>query len=160
MKCAICGKEIDEGKETVDHIFPRAMYKWFAEYLQEEHNNRIKKIIEGPDNKAWVHHHCNIVKGEQIYKISTLYVSEQKKLKLYEVKELLGPVIKQYIRNKEKKLSEQSGKCFCCGRRISLRGGTVRRIDPNKKRIWENACIVCHYCNLRNKEFKSFRKSN
>lgn len=157
MRCAICGKEITS-TPTIDHVYPKALYKWSECYVSKERYRLIKRIVENSGNKLLVHKHCNVKKEEALPEIDALYVDGTTKTSLKNRAIRLEAVIETYANNKLQKIIEQKYKCFCCNKPINVNTGVLRRIQPQKKRVWENACIVCHKCNINNPSFRPRNK--
>ena len=155
MVCAICGKEI-AFTPSVDHVLPRSLYKWSEAYLSKTEFNNIKSLIESSDNKVMTHEVCNAFKEDEIPLIETLYLSDVDKSRLNDLEKSLKNIIVNYRENKTKLLLGQNRRCASCGCKIKNEG-VLRRINPKRKRTWDNACIVCHKCNLKKRDFMKKR---
>lgn len=154
MICAICGKRIKaKNMANMDHAFPRALYKW-AEFQMSEEDYFVAYInVESNDNKITAHRDCNERKEDAIPDIDKLHIAKEQRWRLKKVKDLLNPVINEYVSNKEELLEEQNSCCAECKRPLELKGAVLRRIASQKPRAWDNACVVCHRCNIKSKEF-------
>ena len=149
--CAICGKEIKD-TPSIDHVFPRALYKWSECYLPKGEYKHIERLISGPDNRVKTHDSCNKAKEDEMPVIDRLHISEDQMGRLGALEGALMDLIDNYTINKSKVLTGQNRRCLGCGRKIKGEG-VLRRIDPKKKRTWDNACIVCHVCNTNKSNF-------
>lgn len=157
LTCAICGKPITEVHISVDHVFPRAIYKWLKQEVPWETWLAFKKTIDGIDNMVPVHRKCNVEKEDSTIDIESLHCSEKKKEALRNVRDEISPYLSIYNNRKDNFLIRQGGSCYNCGK--SLTGTQVlRRIDRKKPRIWQNGCLVCHVCNLENPDFTEVGK--
>ncbi len=148
--CAVCGKDI-YGKISRDHVFPRALYKWSEQYLTKEEYRDLKATIESADNLVPTHPDCNYQKEDDIPDLSSLHLSHAKHDRLLSVNAAVDPAITSYRDHKRNLLLSQNGRCAGCG--CDLLSGVLRRRDPDLPRRWDNACIVCHSCNLKNSRF-------
>ena len=148
--CAICGKEICS-MVSMDHVYPRAIYKWSREYLSKEEFRNLKAIIESTGNLVQTHPDCNYLKEDDTPDLNTLPLSNSKHNSLLFVSKAIEPAVTSYSEHKQKLLSSQNGRCAGCG--CTLQTGVLRRRNPDMPRRWENACIVCHECNLKNNRF-------
>ena len=148
--CAICGKAIS-GKVSDDHVFPRAIYKWSEEYLTTQEYQDLKKQIESADNHVSTHPDCNYQKEDEIPDINALHLSLSVYNGLISVEKTVNSAVVSYCDHKQQVLLSQAGRCAGCG--CELQKGVLRRRDPDLPRRWENACIVCHECNLKNEKF-------
>ena len=145
--CAICGEPI-EGGISIDHVFPRSIYKWSeCLYSRNEHKN-LKDLIESPDNKVNVHHDCNTFKEDTLPDIDVLYLSDEQKEKLRVIEKKIQGKYSLYFDRKKEILADQNGRCFKCGAELRQQA-VLRRKDHLKARIWQNACIICHECNYK-----------
>lgn len=153
MICALCGKILQYSKSK-DHVFPRAIYKWEAQSLPVPAYKKIKKLIESKDNVSYVHPECNYVKEDSMPRIEKLYIPPKNKQKLIYIEMLLEDCVKDYQEHKQAILENQSKRCYNCGKTLT-KTFVLRRIDKSKPRVWDNACIVCHRCNTRYRNFTS-----
>lgn len=147
MICAICGNIIN-GNISKDHVFPRAIWKWQAEYLEEEDLVRLKRAIESSANIVKTHHSCNMEKEDAFVDISKLHLSEKSYNKLKSVELIVSDYLNGYEDRKALIYDRQAGKCFVCGENIGIHG-VLRRIDKKGKRTEENGCVICHTCNQK-----------
>ena len=150
MICAICGKEIN-GNPTIDHVFPKALYKW-------NKSSNIRALIQNKSNFVYAHKECNLKKEDSIINPNKLYLDDEKSRLLQTTYKNLLPVISDYETHKEEIYHYQTGKCFCCRKKIKS-NAVLRRINPKKKRTWDNACLVCHTCNLENADYLEAKKT-
>ena len=44
MVCALCGEKIN-GDGSMDHVFPRALYKWNEKLLSDEEYAKLESFI-------------------------------------------------------------------------------------------------------------------
>lgn len=151
MVCAICGKELKKNV-SIDHVFPRALYKWSECYLPAEEYKHIKKLIDGQNNHVKTHKGCNKVKEDEIPIVECLHIEKGQMDLLEALEDSLTDLIDNYTHNKQKLLVGQNRRCLGCGKKLK-ENGVLRRIDPDKKRTWDNACIVCHRCNTDKSNF-------
>ncbi|MBR3516061.1 MAG: hypothetical protein IKO10_07080 [Lachnospiraceae bacterium] len=148
--CAICGKSI-EGSSNRDHVYPRAIYKWSEEYLSAVEQKQLVDHIESKDNYVRTHPECNTIKEDMLPELDKLHLAPDHKKKLKFVEEGICKELENYAYQKQQLIRKQNGKCVGCG--CDLQEGVLRRKDPEKPRIWENACVVCHECNLNREKF-------
>ncbi|MCR5597106.1 MAG: hypothetical protein K6G19_02935 [Lachnospiraceae bacterium] len=148
--CAICGKSIERGY-SVDHVYPRAIYKWSEKYLSRDEQNQLVDSIESDGNYVKTHRDCNMAKEDTMPEIDKLYLTPEKKQELQLLGEKIRKELENYTHQKSQLLQNQNGKCIGCG--CDLQEGVLRRKDPKMPRIWENACVVCHECNLKRERF-------
>ena len=155
--CAICGDPIREKHISVDHIFPRAVYKWVRQNLSEKNYLILKRRIESPENMLPVHRKCNVEKEDSLTDIEKLYCDSRQKEALRKLRIEILPELSMFQNEKESLFTGQEGKCFCCGRPLK-KAQVLRRIDIKIPRIWQNGCLVCHVCNLENPDFTEVGK--
>lgn len=138
--CSICGRRI-EGSVNVDHIYPKALYKWIPEA------RGLKKILEDDNNKTYTHVYCNSSKEDTIPTISELHIPFEKKKWLQAHQDVIAPAVIKYSSEKSRILRKQRGRCFCCGKLMRNETKVLRRIDGEQPRTWDNACVICRRCN-------------
>ena len=156
LKCGICGKIII-GKVSRDHVFPRSIYKWSEYSVTEAEYERIRRTIVQSGNIVEVHPGCNYLKEDALPDIDSLYISDKRKEQLRCIEDSLSNTIDRYIENKHKLWVNQGGRCYNCGRPIEEMA-VLRRIVPEDGRRWTNACLVCHECNLKNRDFTGVQR--
>lgn len=147
MICAICGKEIKDNK-TKDHYIPKAVYKWSMLDINSSEYKYLKNIINSDHNITYVHQGCNLDKLDSIIKISKIKITEDKRKKLSEIKNLCQSYIDKYKAFKNKLLKKQNNTCYKCRCEIDSYNSTIRRIKRDKYRDENNACLLCKNCNL------------
>jgi hypothetical protein len=152
INCALCGKRI-EGKPSKDHCHPRAIYKWLEELLDEEAYREVKNLVDSQDNIIFTHDSCNKEKEDFIVDIDKLYLPNHKKQAVANVHSKIRPYQEMYFDLKTRIYNKQSCKCYNCGCEIENNNGVIRRIDCDYPRYEENACIVCHSCNVHCAKF-------
>ena len=151
MICAICGKEITNSYNT-DHVFPRALYKWLGNDLPGSQYHQLRRLVESADNRMYTHSGCNSRKGDDILDLDKLFLGKDERRRLPILQEKLENAISVYASRKQDILNRQGGRCRGCGAKLSA-VGILRRIDPRRRRAWDNVCIVCRKCNARRKDF-------
>ena len=145
--CAICGKPIEK-HGNYDHFIPRAVYKWTKNYIPEEEYIELKSRINGNLNYIPAHISCNKQKEDTLYNAKDLFLSAKEKRKIYSFLDDIKDCIDIYYQGKEMVRARQNNKCYSCGKELN-QTAVLRRIDSNKRRTWENACVVCHDCNIK-----------
>jgi hypothetical protein len=151
--CALCGKELEE-KPSNDHFYPRAICKWMEPLLSPKKFRWLKNLIYNPENIIYTHDSCNKEKEDFKVEVSDLYLPEGKKQALRRIGKSIAPYAKQYAAIKAEVYQRQGPKCYCCGEPLPLSRAVMRRIDSERPRVQENACLVCHICNHRYEEFQ------
>lgn len=141
-KCVYCGKY---KKATVDHFYPKAIYRWCGD--------EYKEAIIDKKNTVYACRACNFRKQEKIYPIETVQ-DEEKKKELVEVRKNIGDGVSKFFGLKKKLRKKQNGRCYGCGKMMTKNEGIIRRIDPEKPRKLENACLVCDKCNKKETNFR------
>ena len=148
--CAICGQSI-HGEAVRDHVFPRAIYKWSECYLSTTEYRKLKSRIDSGRNQVCIHAQCKEQKKEEMPAVGLLHIAPDKYEELMTVgMEVVTPAL-SYEAHKKELLKEQGERCAGCG--CSLEAGILRRRDPNRARMWRNACIVCEECNRMKARF-------
>ena len=118
--CAICGKEIKD-TPSIDHVFPRALYKWSECYLSKGEYKHIERLISGPDNRVKTHDSCNKAKEDEMPVIDRLHISEDQMSRLEALEDDLMDLIENYTINKSKALKRQNKRCLGCVERLSTK---------------------------------------
>lgn len=150
--CAICGKPISEGDISKDHVFPKAIYKWTKEEISRKEYVYINSTLNSTGNYVYTHKLCNYCKDDYIPNIADLYISKDKANALYTIHDKIAPYLQRFEELKGILMTKQGGKCYCCHQDLSEKA-VIRRITPKCKRIMDNACLVCHECNVNNADF-------
>lgn len=145
--CIICGRPLsnDEGKWSPDHFIPRAIYKWVP-------SKRTQSLIESAGNIFVVHQWCNFDKDSALptkQSISRMHASKDILDDMRELYKATEDSIVAYRAIKQSTLDSQGRRCKICGRRLTLNGATLRRIDNRKERTRENAMCLCRNCNRK-----------
>lgn len=157
MICALCGKEI-RGTYSKNHCYPRAIHKWLADSLDEDEASELKSLISGQDNIIYTHTGCSSKKEDFEVNVDTLCLPWYKKERVRETRVKIRPYAKQYHEMKARIYESQAHKCLQCGCRLTENNGVMRRINTEKPRTEENACLVCHSCNHANANFVEAKK--
>lgn len=151
--CPICGRKINKDQKlSVDHFFPRTIYKW-------TNSQEAKNIIENKTNMFYTHPTCNLSKNDDIpniAQIQKLYTDEKTKQQLYKIRYKLKPHIEQYKQLKKATLKKQKYRCISCHRSLFNTKCTIRRKIHELERSPENAVCVCKNCNSG--KYEIFRK--
>ncbi len=154
-KCAICGEKMEAGEESLEHFFPRALYKWGENILPPEEYRTLYVQIESDDNIIFTHLLCNGAKEDAIIDIAPLHISGEERKRLLRLEKKIAPVVIRYRSMKSRLYEKQEGKCYCCHKEFGQEAIVLRRKDPDLLRVEENACLVCHSCNLANPDYVS-----
>lgn len=142
--CIVCGQPTGNCR-SIEHIYPRAIFKWAQYCLPADDYSFLKKAIQSKDNRAYSHFSCNQDKQDSLPDISALFFTEKKKLAVYNLSKQLAPFCDWYENYKSEILASQNGQCYLCHKPIS--SGIIRRIDKTLPRTRENASIICPKCN-------------
>lgn len=144
--CPICGRSTP-GARNMDHVFPRALYKWTEAYVTRERYAYVRSVIEDPGNLIEVHRECNRGKQDRLPVLGSMTLGDIRKKELTAMEADISEEIGRYAEGKAWVLKKQDGKCYRCGDEAG-KGAVLRRLDPEKPRIWENACVLCRKCNI------------
>lgn len=148
MICAICGSEMSKSEISVDHVFPKALYKWadisetdeLADFILNDKSNRIK-----------VHSACNTQKGDIVLgvdKINELYIDDKQKQVLVDVRNKFDDTIMEVWEIKKRVYKKQHKCCYICGNKIQyLPFAVLRRKSKDGERTEDNGMIICRDCN-------------
>lgn len=144
MLCSICGRPIT-GNKTTDHIYPQEIAKWQYE-SGPEIQEKVQKVIGSKCNRAPAHRKCNYEKQDQMPDLMKIHISAKQRQRLQAAISEIQKEIEQHESRKNAQKMCQEQKCYCCGKPLG-EDCVLRRIDPEKERVWENACMVCRECN-------------
>ena len=149
MICALCGEPMLKNDITIDHIFPKALYKWVP--ACENIDTITSFICDSPLNRAKVHYDCNIQKSDSILsvqKISALYLDEVQKQVLTDFRNNYDNVVAEMWGIKKRIYKKQHKCCYICGNKIQyLTSGTLRRKSKDGARTEDNGMVICADCN-------------
>ncbi|MBO5388783.1 MAG: hypothetical protein J6A59_11685 [Lachnospiraceae bacterium] len=154
-KCIYCNRPIDIKLQrgihwNVEHVIPRAIFKWLENILPKKDNDKLFKLITSMDNLALVHYKCNIRKDSYIpseKELKELKVSTNVINKYIDTLNKTNEYIQQYYDIKNRVYSKQKCKCFICKKRTTFKSAVIRRKDSNIPRIESNAMVICTQCN-------------
>lgn len=154
MICAICGREINDEQINMTKFYPKAVYKWLKPAISEDQYTKIKTLINSSNNTIYTCRNCNNFKQEKLLSIKSLYIDDEKKDQLYELRNKLDFYYQAYYRIKQYILLKQHFKCYHCGKEIYA--GIIRRKSTAEDRTINNACCLCYNCN----HLDNFRDDN
>ena len=154
--CIYCGKpiSIDEQRGviwTVEHIIPRAVYKWLERCLSVEDCNLLYSLIDNKNNIAISHYSCNLQQGSSVpteEDIDKLICSTTLKERYKNQIRLSLKFIELYDSVLDVVWSRQKCKCGKCGKILPKHYATIRRRNYGKNRTINNAIAVCYSCNM------------
>ena len=134
--CFYCNEPLSN--PTVEHIVPRAVYKWTKEYLKESDYKRLRGVIQSRKNLVVVHESCNVGRGLSDISVEHLSPGNRKFVK---------SKIRFYNNTIQSALENQGNKCYLCKKYIN--GTSYPRRKTNGKRVIENCAVLCFKCNMK-----------
>lgn len=135
--CKYCGRRLFNGY-TVEHIFPRAIYKWTYSVCSEEERLALKEFMKSKDNTCLVHASCNVKAG-----LRNIDGSRSNK----DCNEFIQPYIEKYKAVMQPILERQDYECYLCGNELKEGKMYPRRVFHEQPRTSDNGVIVCKACN-------------
>lgn len=158
--CYLCGEKINIYKDdptnwNIDHLLPIALLKWLPE---SKELGKLEEDIHSDKNLAIVHKRCNVIRDMKIITPDEFdknkHSSNILKDNYREIYEKNKSLIKAFINLVKDVLQKQGNVCYGCGKPLSLKKATIRRIDDSLPRTIDNACCVCSNCNVHKKIFR------
>ena len=148
MICALCGEPIKKNEVSVDHAFPKALYKWAN---IPETDELADFILRNKSNRMKVHPACNTQKGDSVLsvdKINALYIDDEQKQVLVDVRNKFDDTIEKVWNIKKRVFKKQHNCCYICGKKIKhLPSAALRRKSKDGARVEDNGMIICGDCN-------------
>ena len=146
-QCILCGELIGNDTQhwSVEHFIPRALAKWCP-------SDKVDAVVYSDDNIFIVHKDCNEKKDSLSPTVNTVenfYADEEILSSLRRMCCSIADEISKYNYMKYRVCKDQNHRCYICGRYISVKGSTMRRIDNEFERDITNAMCVCSDCNIR-----------
>lgn len=145
--CIYCGRKVKLRKRHIDysveHIFPRAIFKWTKTF--------DKATMNAKCNLAITHPKCNMKKSAYVPTHSYLdgLCTTPNHIKaLHEYREQNKDLIKAYLDMLNEVHADQDCKCAICKKDLKRYNAILRRIDFSKPRVIENAMAVCNACSI------------
>lgn len=135
---------------SLDHVIPYCIYKWSEYALPEEESERVYDMLNSVDNVVVAHHKCNMDKNSSMpsrASIIKMKLPNNMKANILSLMMIAHPYIDEHIKLMQRVYEKQNGVCYRCHKNIDLLDGTIRRVDLDKPRIEDNACIICPSCN-------------
>lgn len=154
--CIYCGKHIDMGEQrgvswSLEHVVPRAVYKWVERVMSKDEVNKCFELIDSKDNLAITCCSCNVRRGSLLPSvdsvISNKYMSDDLKSMYINTIAGLQKYMDIYKAVIDISYKRQNCKCARCGSFLPLSQATLRRRNKNKLRTVKNGMLVCPYCN-------------
>lgn len=154
--CPYCGKEVDLSQRrgvhwSLDHVVPYCIYKWLEHVLSGDALDRLWDIFNSIDNVVITHHKCNIQKNSDIptdKSIDEMFLPDDMKENIKSIKNEAEPYIDMYKSLTRRLGVKQGGRCLRCNKIYRIKDMTIRRLDLDKPRTEDNACLLCFQCNM------------
>lgn len=153
--CPYCGKEVDLNQRrgvhwSLDHVVPYCIYKWLEHILSGDDLDRLWDILNSIDNVVIAHYQCNIIKNSVIptdKDIDKMFLPDDMKENIKSIKKEAEPYTNMYESLTRRLGAKQNCRCLRCNKEYRVKDMTIRRLDWNKPRTEDNACLLCTQCN-------------
>lgn len=154
--CPLCGQKFrPNSRVNRDHLIPKAVVLWSKALLPKREYNPLKRYVNSHINQFLVHESCNYKKQSSLLSLSEVRKLHFDEGSLTKVSKMYISLNSQLNRYRSKIImlkKKQKNRCYNCRRKI-MNHFVIRRIDPKKARLWDNACLVCQRCNDKYKAF-------
>lgn len=154
-KCVYCGKLVDVAEQrgvawSIEHIVPRAVFKWLERILLPREVDELFKLIEDNNNIAITHYECNFTRGcslPTVDGIKNMSIPNDLEIIYLNTLNKTQDYINIYRSIVNSTLEKQEYKCGRCGKLLYEDDTVLRRRRKDRIRNPKNAIAYCNCCN-------------